>query len=58
LIERSNGLVESLGTSRGKLFGAIRAAVTGQKVAPPIHYTLALLPKERALERLRRAAAA
>ena len=53
-----NGLVESLGTSRGKLFSAIRAAVTGQKVAPPIHYTLALLPKERALERLRRAAAA
>lgn len=50
-----NGLVESLGTSRGKLFGAIRSAVTGQKVAPPIHYTLALLPKERALERLRRA---
>ena len=34
--------------------GAIRTAVTGQKVAPPIHYTLALLPKERALERLRR----
>ncbi len=52
-----DGLVESLGTTRGKLFGAIRTAVTGQKVAPPIHYTLALLPKDRALERLRRAAA-
>jgi nondiscriminating glutamyl-tRNA synthetase len=52
-----NGLVETLGTSRGKLFGAIRSAVTGQKVAPPIHYTLALLPKEHALDRLRRAAA-
>jgi glutamyl-tRNA synthetase len=52
-----NGLVESLGTSKGKLFGAIRTAVTGQKVAPPIHYTLALLPKDRALDRLRRAAA-
>lgn len=51
-----NGLVESGGFSRGKLFGAVRTAVTGQKVAPPIHYTLALLPKERALERLRRAA--
>jgi glutamyl-tRNA synthetase len=52
-----NGLVDTLGTSRGKLFGAIRTAVTGQKIAPPIHYTLALLPKERALERLRRSAA-
>ncbi|HEX6487997.1 MAG TPA: glutamate--tRNA ligase [Candidatus Dormibacteraeota bacterium] len=51
-----NDLVESLGTSKGKLYGAIRTALTGQKVAPPIHYTLALLPKETALERLRRAA--
>jgi glutamyl-tRNA synthetase len=49
-------VVERLGLSRGKVFGAVRAAVTGQKVAPPIHFTLALLPKERALARLRRAA--
>jgi len=51
-----NALVESSGASRGKLFGAVRTAVTGQKVAPPIHVTLALLPKEVALSRLRRAA--
>ena len=49
-----NALVDSLETSKGKLFGAIRSAVTGQKVAPPVHYTLALLPREKALERLRR----
>lgn len=51
-----SGVVESLGLSKGKVYGAIRTAVTGQKVAPPIHFTLALLPKETALERLRRAA--
>lgn len=50
-------LVEATGASKGKLFGAVRMAVTGQKVAPPIDITLALLPKERALDRLRRAAA-
>jgi glutamyl-tRNA synthetase len=51
-----NGLVESSGASRGKLFGAVRTAVTGQKVAPPIHITLALLPRDVALARLRRSA--
>ena len=51
-----DGVVAATGASRGKVFGAVRAAVTGQKVAPPIHYTLALLPKPVALERIRRAA--
>ena len=51
-----NALVEARGFSKGKLFGAVRGAVTGEKVAPPIHVTLALLPKGQALDRLRRAA--
>ncbi len=48
--------LQSLGLGKGKFFGAIRQAVTGQKVAPPIHYALALLPREIAVGRLRQAA--
>jgi glutamyl-tRNA synthetase len=43
------------GWSRGKLYTPIREAVAG-RVSPPLHYTLALLPKEEALARLQRAA--
>jgi glutamyl-tRNA synthetase len=43
------------GWSKGKFFTPLRLAVAGQ-ISPPIHYTLALLPKEEALKRLRRAA--
>jgi glutamyl-tRNA synthetase len=34
---------------------AIRAAVTGRRVGPPLYESLALLGKERALERLEKA---
>jgi glutamyl-tRNA synthetase len=47
-------LLERLGTSRNKLFTPIRACVTGSKISPPIHHTLALLPKAEALARLDR----
>lgn len=40
------------GWSRGKFFTPIRHAVAG-RVSPPIHSTLALLPREEALARLR-----
>jgi nondiscriminating glutamyl-tRNA synthetase len=39
---------------RGKLFSTIRGVVAG-RVSPPLHDTLALLPKEEAIARLRRA---
>ena len=42
------------GWSRGKFFTPIRHAVAG-RVSPPIHSTLALLPREEALARLREA---
>ena len=45
---------EANGWGRGKFFNPIRAAVAGRDT-PPIHHTLALLPKEEALARLRRA---
>lgn len=45
---------ESHGWARGKFFTPIRQAVAG-RVSPPLHDTLALLPKEEAIARLRRA---
>jgi glutamyl/glutaminyl-tRNA synthetase len=48
-------VVEKSGLGPNKTFMPVRLAVTGKKISPPIDYTLALLPKEVALERLRRA---
>jgi glutamyl-tRNA synthetase len=45
------------GVGKGKFYTPMRDALTGRKVSLPIHYTLALLPKEVALSRLDRAAA-
>ncbi len=51
-IERAlDELREERGWSRGKLFNPIRLALTGGN-SPPIHQTLALLPKDAALRRL------
>jgi glutamyl-tRNA synthetase len=49
-----NAVVES-GVSKGKFYTPLRDVLTGKKVSLPIHYTLALLPKEVALSRLRSA---
>jgi glutamyl-tRNA synthetase len=46
-------VVEKSGLGPNKTFMPIRLAVTGKKISPPIDYTLALLPKEVALARLR-----
>ena len=48
--------VEASGVSKGKFYNPLRDALTGKKVALPIHYAFALLPKEKALSRLERAA--
>ena len=45
---------ERLGASRAKLFTPVRLAVAG-RVSPPLHSTLALLPREEALARIDRA---
>ncbi|MFI5283988.1 MAG: glutamate--tRNA ligase [Candidatus Dormibacterales bacterium] len=47
--------VERSGLGPNKTFMPIRLAVTGKKISPPIDYTLALLPKDVAMARLRRA---
>jgi glutamyl-tRNA synthetase len=44
---------EAGGWSRGKFLTPIRESVAG-KITPPIHHTLALLPKPEALARMRR----
>jgi nondiscriminating glutamyl-tRNA synthetase len=54
-IERAlEQLRESRGWSRNQLFKPIRQAVTGGN-SPPIHHTLALLPRDEAIARMERA---
>jgi glutamyl-tRNA synthetase len=45
-------LAEELGLKTGELFGAIRVAVTGRTAAPPLFQTMAVLGRDRTLERL------
>jgi glutamyl-tRNA synthetase len=52
LEETLRALAEELDLKPGQLFGAIRVAVTGRTVAPPLFETLAALGRERALARL------
>jgi glutamyl-tRNA synthetase len=48
-------LAVELGLKAGQLFGALRTAVTGQTVAPPLFQTMAVLGRETCLERIDRA---
>ena len=52
------GLASELGVAAGSLFGIVRWAITGKKVAPPLFGSLAALGRERALARLAAAACA
>jgi glutamyl-tRNA synthetase len=45
-------LAEELGVKAGSLFGIVRWAVMGQKVAPPLFGSLALVGREQVLARL------
>ena len=47
--------VSESGVGKGKFYTPLRDVLTGKKVALPIHYCFALLPKDVAIERLRRA---
>ncbi len=46
---------DELGLKAGDLFGLIRVAVTGKTATPPLFETMAVLDRERTLERLRSA---
>jgi glutamyl-tRNA synthetase len=48
--------VETKGLKPGQVFGIIRAAVTGQKVSPPLFESMEIIGKDKVVERLRRAA--
>jgi glutamyl-tRNA synthetase len=39
----------------GQLFGILRAAVTGQTVSPPLFQSMAVIGKEKVLERIQKA---
>ncbi len=52
LEEALRTLVEELGLKAGPLFGIIRVAATGKKVAPPLFGTLSVLGREWVLERM------
>lgn len=45
-------LAEELGLKAGQLFGALRVAVTGQRVAPPLFETMAVLGREVCIARV------
>ena len=47
--------VEQSGFSAGQVFGILRAAVTGQKVSPPLFESMEVIGKEKVLKRLERA---
>ena len=48
-------LAEELSLKAGDLFGLIRVAVSGKPVSPPLFETMAVLGRDRTLERLRSA---
>jgi glutamyl-tRNA synthetase len=50
-------LVDGLGLKPKVAFGAVRVAVTGRRVSPPLFESLELLGRDRSLARLRSAAA-
>jgi glutamyl-tRNA synthetase len=49
-------LAEQLELSAGQLFGMMRAAITGQRVSPPLIESMALIGKSKVLSRLQEAA--
>ena len=50
-------LAEELGVKAGQLFSVLRTAVTGEIATPPLFQTMAVLGKERCLQRIDEAAA-
>jgi glutamyl-tRNA synthetase len=48
-------LAEALGLNAGQLFGALRVAVTGKTVSPPLFETMEVLGREVALARIKKA---
>ena len=47
--------VEQSGLSANQVFGILRVAITGQKVSPPLFVSIAIIGKEKSLQRLKKA---
>jgi glutamyl-tRNA synthetase len=47
--------VEGSGLNAGQVFGILRAAVTGQKVSPPLFESMEIIGRDKVLERLKKA---
>lgn len=45
-------LVDELGLSPGQVFGLLRVAVTGQTVSPPLFESMAIIGREKVIERV------
>jgi glutamyl-tRNA synthetase len=50
-------LIDSLGLKPKVAFGAVRVAVTGRRVSPPLFESMELLGRDKSLDRLRAALA-
>lgn len=53
--EPMRALAEQLGLKAGQLFSLLREAVTGRKISPPLFETMAVIGKEKVLERISQA---
>jgi glutamyl-tRNA synthetase len=47
-------LVERMGLSAGQVFGILRAAVTGQKISPPLFESMEIIGRDAVLRRLQK----
>ena len=45
-------LADEMGLSAGQLFGILRVAVTGQSISPPLFESMAIIGREKVLERI------
>jgi glutamyl-tRNA synthetase len=53
--EPMRALADQLGLKAGQLFGILRVAVTGQTVSPPLFESMAIVGKEKTLDRIQSA---
>jgi glutamyl-tRNA synthetase len=50
--EPLRALADELGLSAGQIFGILRVAITGQTVSPPLFESMAIIGREKVMERL------
>ncbi len=48
-------LVEELGLAPGQVFGILRVAITGQRISPPLFESMAIVGKQKVLQRIQAA---